>query len=106
MADIDAILQPPARHFYDVIAGEVQRDQLDRIIELICQDPRIDNEIKFALPVGKDEFGNRRFHTAYSDGRFVIVYHHLNNWTLSILNIGYAGEFWDEYDIPTAGPIL
>lgn len=71
------------------------------VLRNICEDPRIDDEVKFALPIGKD-----KYLTAYTDGRYVIIYHHLNNWTLSVLNIGYAGEFWDESDIPTVGPIL
>jgi hypothetical protein len=101
MADIDYLLQPPARHFYEEIAGEVDRSHLDRAFRNICDNPDIDDEVKFALPIGKD-----RWLVTYSDGRFVIVYHHLNNWTLSILNISYAGEFWEPSDIPTVGPIL
>jgi len=83
------------------IATEVDRAHLDTILRTLCEDPRIDDEVKFDLPSGKE-----RYLTAYADARYVIIFHHLNNWTLSVLNIGYAGEFRDESDLPTVGPIL
>lgn len=85
MPDVDAILRNPARFFYEA-ASEDEQDELDRIIVNICRDPRVDEEVKFVLPAPPAVLN------IYSDKRFWVVYHQLNNWTISILNIGYAHE--------------
>ncbi len=70
---------------YDA-ASAGEQDELDRIITNICADPRVDDEVKFVFPVPPVML------TIYSDMRFWVVYHQLNNWTISIVNIGYHHE--------------
>jgi hypothetical protein len=104
MPDIDVLLQPPARAFYES-ASEVDQSHLDRAFQNLCDDPYSDQEVKFTLPA-VPAAANKVVFAYLPDGRFVIIYHFLNNWTLSILSITHAWEVWDSSDIPTVGPIL
>jgi len=88
VADIDAVLQHSARIFYEEIATEGERARIDDAISLVCLDPLPDGDIKFRFELGipsADGF-------IYYDGWIWIIYRRLNNWTLSILNIGFEEE--------------
>ena len=85
MANFDAILQPPARRFYDS-CNEAERLELDRILDSICVDPFIDNEVKLSFDYAP------AVAVLYYDGWFWLVYHAMNNWTLSVLNIGFEED--------------
>jgi hypothetical protein len=88
MPDIDVLLQAPARQFYEEIATPTERARLDDIIYLLRLDPGVDGELRFTYDLEAPEAGGRIFY----DGFFWLVYRMLNNWTMSILNIGFEEE--------------
>ena len=88
MPDIDAILEEPARRFYDAVASGDQRRRLDAIIGRLRSDPAIDGVTTFAFNVGVPETDAR----IYFDDEFRIVYRMINEWTLSIINVGLEDE--------------
>lgn len=88
MPDIDVLLQTPARLFYEEIATRRERGRLDDIIHLLRMDPGVDDDLRFHYDLGERVPGGRIFY----DGEFWVVYHMLNNWTISILNIGFEEE--------------
>jgi len=85
--DIDAVLEEPARHFYDNVASSEQRQRIDQIIRGLCSDPSIDGVATFAFHIGVPEPDAR----LYLDDEFRILYRLANAWTISILNIGFDG---------------
>lgn len=94
MPDVDAVLQPDARRFYDSIKRPADQRRLDSIIRSICEDPRIDEDLKFSVP------SRDRTMIGYGDGMFIVMFEHLNSWTISIANIAYDKDFipWDDID--------
>ena len=87
MPDIDAVLEEPARNFYNNVASPVQRQRIDQIIRRLCSDPSIDDVATFAFHIGVPEPDAR----IYLDDEFRILYRLANAWTISILNIGFDG---------------
>ena len=63
-----------------------EKRQLARLLELIRLDPYIDGRSKFLFPVPPVTV------SLYSDERFWIVYHLVDNTRISVWNIGYAKE--------------
>ncbi len=94
MPDVDAILQPDARHFYDNIKRPAHKRRLDAVMAGIRENPRIDGELKFAVP------SRDRTMIGYADGMFIVMFEHLNDWTISITNIACDKDFipWDDID--------
>lgn len=92
MPDVDAILEAPARRFYDSIKVTTERRNLDFVILKLCETPEVDDDLKSVIP-----FGNRRVNVL-ADGKFVILYEYLNNWTISVIAIAYDKDFipWDD----------
>jgi hypothetical protein len=87
VADVDAVLQPSARTFYEEIATDAERAHIDDAIALIRLDHLPDNELKFPFNAGLPTAAY-----IYYDGLIWIIYRLLNNWTISILNIGFEEE--------------
>jgi len=87
MPDIDAVFQDAPRDFYDHVATSEERRQLDAIIVRLCAQPALDGETRFRFGLGDDEPEGRM----YNDGRYWIIYHMINDWTLEILGIGTVG---------------
>ena len=52
MADVDAVLLPSARVFYEEIATDVERAHLDDVITLIRLNPDPDGELIFPFDLG------------------------------------------------------
>ena len=88
MADVDAVLLPFARVFYEEIATDLERAHLDDVITLIRLNPDPDGELIFPFDLGlRDTSG-----MIYYDGWVWVIFRRLNNWTLAILNIGFEEE--------------
>ena len=85
MPDVDALLDHPARYFYDEATPEEKR-LLDELILSIREDPEVDGLTKTAFPVAAGML------TLYADERFWALYFPLNDWTIFILNIGRVGR--------------
>ncbi len=94
MPDVDAVLEAPARRFYDSIARPADKHDLDAVIRSICEDPSTNGGLKFAIP------SSDKVTTVFADGKFVVLFEHLNNWTISIVNIAYDKDViaWDNID--------
>jgi len=75
MPDVDAILQPPAREFYDHVATRDERRQIDAIIVRLCATPGIDYATRFPFGLGRGQSGQG---IMYNDGRFWLTYRRLN----------------------------
>lgn len=82
MPEIDAYFYSPAVEFYENEATAEEQDEIDRIIQNICENPGIDNQVKFWFPVSPAVF------SLYADARYWVVYHQRNNFTIGVLNVG------------------
>lgn len=63
----DCVFLPGARRAYDELARE-EREQVDRLVELLCTDPRVDGVRTFDFPVPPAIF--RLFH----NGKWAVIY--------------------------------
>ena len=79
MPDIDVLLRPEARFFYDEVATTTEQLAIDEIISIIRVRPEMDDAIRFSTARGA---------TLYNDGSFWVLYRALNNWTIEIIGIG------------------
>lgn len=70
MADIDVLLDGPARLFYDEVATQAERKNIDRALAFICEAPQIDNRRTFSFRLGVVG----REGVIYTDGRVWITY--------------------------------
>ena len=89
MADVDVLIHPPARRFYEEELTRPEQRQVDDIITLITLTPELDGELIFPFAMPDGEPGR-----IYYDGWFWVIFRMLNAWTVSIYNIGF------EIDIP------
>jgi hypothetical protein len=83
MQDIDVLLRPEARIFYNEVATTIEQRSIDDIISIICARPHVDEAIRFSTMRGD---------TLYNDGSFWILYRALNNWTIEIIGIGTVSD--------------
>jgi hypothetical protein len=85
--EIDAVFEEPARNFYDNVASDAERRRIDAIVVRLCSNPSIDDVAIFAFGVGIPDLDGR----LYLDGEFRIAFRLANEWTMSILNMGFDG---------------
>jgi len=80
----DLLLLPPARRFLESLEGADLRE-VQRLLDIIAQDPFWDNETKVPFPVPP------AIVSIYDNGRFRIIYHLLNSHVIRIWAIGRSG---------------
>ena len=83
MPDIDVLLRPEARTFYNEVATPDEQRAIDEILSIICARPQVDDAVRFSTSRGD---------TLYNDGTYWILYRALNNWTIEIIGIGTVSD--------------
>ena len=83
MPDIDVLLRPEARFFYDEVATTSEQQAIDEVIGIIRTRPEVDEAIRFSTTHGD---------TLYNDGSIWVLYRALNNWTIEIIGIGTVSD--------------
>jgi hypothetical protein len=86
MPDVDAILLPFARDFYESLTDPDERRRVDDAIDLVRHDPYIDDDRKLAFRVAVPDFDA----ISYYGDEFWVIYRFMNEWTLAIINIGFT----------------
>lgn len=79
MPDVDVVLRPAARLFYDRVATPSERLRIDEALSTICATPVVDEAVRFSTTHGD---------TLYNDGDVWLLYRSVNNWTVEVIGIG------------------
>jgi hypothetical protein len=83
MPDVDVVFRPTARRFYNEVATAEERQQINAIVNALCEAPGTDERSKYRLGTGE---------ALYHDGSYWILYRSINNWTIEIVGIGTVSD--------------